>query len=395
MDDFNIPALTESRNSYTNLLISKLTPQICQGLESLFQDTYRLCEENDEETKCLMTFQNVLARIPSWNQTLVEEEVNRIIQECNCSYLEDLLTCVHITQLKILTSVRVGQKQKEIEIDVPSIHTFVHNVYKYCARVLYKNVYLYDINVMPIEKQKNKKEIETIVKDEIVNVIRSSMPIESILKAYLDETTEQYEQDIESNEQRKIEEMVRDKNVDNQEESTVSNSVSPSISNESSITTNDKDSTTPSTTFVNSSPKPNVSLNNVALSDSNVVSSMSLSPSNSQDKIQRSPIHSTPVSILTPTPTPSPITSPSNKAIHTEKETQHAFIGSKMPELIENSIEEIDDLASDGGSDIGSDYGPLNIDNSSSISLSGVNNIVSPVSNKKSLLNMDDIQVLH
>lgn len=193
MDDFNIQALTESRNSYTNLLLSKLTPQICQGFESIFEDTIRICEENDEEEKYLMTFQNFLARIPKWNQTMVDEEVERIMKECNCEYLEDLLSCVHITQLKILTSIRVGQKQKELSIDIPNLHTFIHNVYIYCARVLYKNVYLYNVNVMPLEKQKYRKEIETIIKDEIINVIRSSMPVESILKAYLDETMEEEE----------------------------------------------------------------------------------------------------------------------------------------------------------------------------------------------------------
>ena len=33
--------------------------------------------------------------------------------------LEDLVTCVHIIQLKILTAMRVGQKQKKIDINIP------------------------------------------------------------------------------------------------------------------------------------------------------------------------------------------------------------------------------------------------------------------------------------
>ena len=62
-----------------------------------------------------MTFQNFLSRIPKWNQTLIDEEHNRIKELSKCDYLDDLVTCVHVIQLKALTCVRVGQKQKKIE----------------------------------------------------------------------------------------------------------------------------------------------------------------------------------------------------------------------------------------------------------------------------------------
>ena len=41
-----------------------------------------------------------LSRVPKWSNSIVEEETNRIIDESKCNYLEDLLTCVHITQVK-------------------------------------------------------------------------------------------------------------------------------------------------------------------------------------------------------------------------------------------------------------------------------------------------------
>ena len=44
---------------------------------------------------------------------IIEEEKKRIIENSGCGYLEDLITCVHIIQLKALTCVRVGQKQKK------------------------------------------------------------------------------------------------------------------------------------------------------------------------------------------------------------------------------------------------------------------------------------------
>ena len=44
-------------------------------------------------------------------------------------YLEDLITCVHIVQLKALTSIRVGQKQKQIDISIPKLEAFIHKIY--------------------------------------------------------------------------------------------------------------------------------------------------------------------------------------------------------------------------------------------------------------------------
>jgi hypothetical protein len=165
-------------------------PCVYQGFESMFSDTLKMCQENDEEEKYLMTMQNMLSRVPKWNTSIIDSEVDRIKKESNCSYIGDLLTCVHVTHMKLLTSVRVGQKKKKLDISIPKLDVFVHDIYIASARQLYKNVYLFDIDVMPIEKQKHRREIEKIIQDSILDVIRTNMPIESILKAYLDETTE-------------------------------------------------------------------------------------------------------------------------------------------------------------------------------------------------------------
>ena len=73
----------------------------------------KICSETDEEEKYLMTFQNLLNNIPKWSSQIVETERERIINSSGCNYLEDLLTCIHITQLKALTISRVGIKQKK------------------------------------------------------------------------------------------------------------------------------------------------------------------------------------------------------------------------------------------------------------------------------------------
>ena len=138
-----------------------------------------------------MTFQNLITRIPKWNPNIIEKEKKRIIEKSGCGYLEELVTCVHIIQLKLLTAMRVGQKQKKIDINIPKLDDFIHKAYINVARKVYKNVYLFEINIMPLQTQRHNRELETIVQECILNAVRESIPIEHILKAYMDETVEE------------------------------------------------------------------------------------------------------------------------------------------------------------------------------------------------------------
>jgi hypothetical protein len=191
MDDFNVSALHESKNEWGSRLVTLLTPLIIDGYKSILEESLKLCKENNENEKYLMTFQNLISRIPKWNAQIIETEKKRICEKSGCSYLEDLVTCVHIIQLKILTAMRVGQKQKKIDINVPKLDDFIHKTYVNVARKVYKNVYLFEINIQPLQIQKNHRELEIIIQECILNTLRESIPVEAILKAYMDETIEE------------------------------------------------------------------------------------------------------------------------------------------------------------------------------------------------------------
>jgi hypothetical protein len=194
MDDFVISNLHESRNEWSSRLVSIFTPLVAEGIKSIFNEAWNLCLENNEANKYLMTFQNLISRVPKWNAVIIEEERRRIIERSGCNYLEDLITCVHIIQLKVLTCIRVGNKQKKIDISVPKLDNFIHKVYIHVARAVYKNVYLFEKNVSPLQVQKNNRELETIIQECILITIRDSIPTEDIIRAYMEETTEQEEE---------------------------------------------------------------------------------------------------------------------------------------------------------------------------------------------------------
>ena len=191
MDDYSMSSLGESKNEWCARLVNILTPAVIDGLKSIFKEALELCEENDELDKYLMTFQTFLSRIPKWNDSIIGEERTRIETLTKCGYLEELITCVHVVQLKALTCVRVGQKQKKIDIDIPSADIFIHKVYINVARKLYTNVYLFEVDLQPLDLQKNNRQLELFAQESILNTIRETMPVENILRAYMDETEEE------------------------------------------------------------------------------------------------------------------------------------------------------------------------------------------------------------
>lgn len=184
-------SLQESRNEWCARLVHILTPLIIQGFRSIFKEANKLCVENEEGDKYLMTFQNFLSRVPKWNAAIIETETKRIVDNSKCGYLEDLITCVHIIQLKSLTCMRVGNSHKKVNINIPQLNEFIHKVYINVARKLYTNVYLFEQNIMPLNIQRNNRELELITKECILGTIRDNIPVEEILKVYMDESVEE------------------------------------------------------------------------------------------------------------------------------------------------------------------------------------------------------------
>lgn len=194
MDDFVIANLRESKNEWCCYLVDVLTPLITQGIRSMFDQSWNLCVEKGETNKYLMTFQNMLSLVGKWNAVTIEEERKRIVEQSGCHYLEELIVCVHIIHLKVMTHIRVGNRQKKIDISLPKLDDFLHKVYIHCARKIYKNVYLFERGLDPLTNQKYARELELIIQQCILTTVRDSIPKEQIIRSFMDENMEQEEE---------------------------------------------------------------------------------------------------------------------------------------------------------------------------------------------------------
>ena len=166
------------------------TRQLCQylssALQSYFLNLLETAKEQEKETrKHLLAFQTLLEGISEWNIDKVQRETQRIAISTQCDYLEELLTAVFIAHTKVLSAIRLTNKQKKLQITIPKLEHFLHRTMTECARLLWTNTYLFAGAGTSIDRQKNMRQIETIINEGILQGVRSMLPVKSILREYL------------------------------------------------------------------------------------------------------------------------------------------------------------------------------------------------------------------
>lgn len=189
MDYLNL--LVDTKKEFTILLINDLTPEIKKGIYSIYNNCKN--KTNDKQN-ILFLFQKILSEVPNWNSIIINSETNRI--KNRISYLEDLITAVFVSNMRLLCSIK--NKDKEIKVKVPKLENFIHKCYIEVAKEFWESTYLFNENLNALEIQKNKKQIDFYIKNSIENVIRKLLPIKTILKDYL-ETNFDTETTVENN----------------------------------------------------------------------------------------------------------------------------------------------------------------------------------------------------
>ena len=80
--------------------------------------------------------------------------------------------CSHCT-LKALTSIRVSNKQKKVDIDIPKVPDFIHKVCN-CRKKFIQKYLPFERDIEPLQYQKNMRELEVIVKESILNTVEKA-----------------------------------------------------------------------------------------------------------------------------------------------------------------------------------------------------------------------------
>ena len=162
-------------------------PQVSEGIWSVYDNAKSICEKNNQSDQILMTFQNLLTRIPQWTDDVLQTEVKRIISASKCTYLEELLTGVLLAYLRTFAAVqyRASQDSIEVEFERPPLGRFIHELYKEVARRCWENAFLFrTVGVRSEQQARNRQDIDRIIDTAIDTVLDSFLPWESIVTNY-------------------------------------------------------------------------------------------------------------------------------------------------------------------------------------------------------------------
>ena len=192
----NTKQMSESETAKLQLrehLASILIPPVTEGFWSVQKTANELCERNKQPSEVLRTFQNMLTKIPEWSESVLTDEVDRILKVSKCTYLDDLLMGVFLAYMKSFAALQYrGQSsQIKVEFERPNVPKFIHELYKQSARKLWQSAYLFKTNIPTEQQSRNRKEVEEIVYKAIDDVVRVFLPWESITKAYFVQPTEE------------------------------------------------------------------------------------------------------------------------------------------------------------------------------------------------------------
>lgn len=178
--DSALLAYSDARTEYTKQLCQTIVPAIMRLFLNMLQESKEATR--DEPRKVLWHFQTQLSSIPDWNMDKVTTEIERLESSIGCEYLEDLITAVFIAHTKILTAIRMNNKQAKIQITVPKLQHFLFKAIIETSKIFWKSTYLFRDDVSNVEKQQNYRQIEGLVNDGVAQAVRCMVPVKSILR---------------------------------------------------------------------------------------------------------------------------------------------------------------------------------------------------------------------
>ena len=166
--------LVTARAEYQKQMCNIMTPYMIEVFQEMYAEAVRQCKGKQN----LKQFQSLLKDVKNWNSNLIRQHNDRI---CNsCSWYNDLLAAIFVSAVKILSSVRLTEVAKKINIKVPSNETFIQGCFENAARELYKNPYVFTDDMSEYDRDDM---LDNRFSESIILTINNMIPVQDILKA--------------------------------------------------------------------------------------------------------------------------------------------------------------------------------------------------------------------
>lgn len=176
--------LIAAKQEYTEQLYDILT----EGIVNILKDSWIVSKPSINP---LRVFQEKLCDIPNWNKQVLTKHYKTILDKKDITeeFLEKVLEAVFLSNIKILSVVKLENKKQTVNIKIPDTQNFIHNCIIQLARELYQDPHLIDDRESKnskIELQRNSKRLSKITRESIEKTIRNMIPMKDILDKYLE-----------------------------------------------------------------------------------------------------------------------------------------------------------------------------------------------------------------
>lgn len=166
MADSLTALLIDAKKEYSARLYEIVLPPISNFMRNLYAA--------DSSADRYLTFQKQLSTIPFWNTYIIQEKTNEITRKF--PYFENLMAACIVSNVKVLSSIRLSSDRPSIKLKLPGVDVFVHELYKQTAQALYYYPTLMDCGI---------DKLNDVVFESIERAIRRLIPFDDILESYL------------------------------------------------------------------------------------------------------------------------------------------------------------------------------------------------------------------
>lgn len=186
----NMNVIVEAKTQYTKQLQNAVKDVIC---DKIIND-YEQVKKHSKPDEIMYDFQSKLLSYKKWNSDDIDNQTKQVVKKCE--FLNEIITAVFISNIRILTSVKMNQNKKKMKITIPSNETFIHKLYVNVAKIIYNNIVSFH-NVKTSNIRKN--DIQKYVNEAIEELILNMLPLKEILDCYIGIAFEEEEEEIEEN----------------------------------------------------------------------------------------------------------------------------------------------------------------------------------------------------
>ena len=128
LKDTPVALLKDAKDTYTKRLCDYLHKPIYDGLTSIWLESKKMAEK-PESPSPYRNFQTRLSTVHKWNQDIIDNEYDRIVNVSGFKSYDNLITAIFVLHTKILSVVKIDNANKKLNLKVPNSKKFIHKCY--------------------------------------------------------------------------------------------------------------------------------------------------------------------------------------------------------------------------------------------------------------------------